>query len=970
MNTTIHKCQLRKKKIWGILASLLLGFAPHALAQTAMIPLPPTDRTPLVTRPLVFVRTQSQYNLYFNYLHYYTPEWRWIDRPLFFDRSLAPKVYSGSTLTNPSFSRIIDSALPYEIDGFSHLTVAGSSQVKNYLKALELSSLRPKPFPILMELAPGGKDAAQVVTDTSKLIDAALASPAAPRINGKVLITSYNLDTDSLQIWKQVIDQLHQKYGDKFIVVASIVLPWWPPYADAKDGSIDPQQFAQLKEYLRSWLDVFDGILYSAAGHATDPTNDDLLDQGFYEYIARTCDEVLSEPAYRQKYFGLSAAVGYFNPITASRSNENGTEHLRDSLRIALDAHPDFLILPEWDEVNENTSFEPTVYNSFSTQRILRYKMRQLKKEPLAPQTGDDLSIPNLTISYRAFLQLGEPLQVEVLNVPDGSATGNYTLQLSLKDINHNTIKVLSRATLSATELRDQTFTIPTEELAQYPVLMPSLQVTSPDGKTQTFEDGLMCIRLRPTQNWNYKWVKMPLRDLLKPASVTFTQNGSAHNSSISVRGNVETKEQIASVEVVADGRELYAVDPAKTWELKPDEALLMMHELSPDRINNFDGKYFVTGGNIRKVNYQFAFWAARKPDQIASVLTRSPLGEIFIVDHKDTSVLHVENSIYKTAIPISKILKDGIYSEVHGKGVTLTVRDFHGLPEMPLPLNATKSTFETTVQPVRPETALQMRVITKSGKIYRSWPILVAPQSEGKVLLPVYSQTTKKAVNVQVDKSRIPQIDVTPAQMNGAEIQSSFDPYFDGLAGGVPFWTYIASGPSAYPAGATQTAPVRVTEDGNDCWKFDGKGNYLYFPPETLPRGAFTLSFTIKPTSAKRQLLFVNRGHSRGAFSLMLDNGRLSATYTDQLRRKEPYFREFDLNPEISLPLNQWSTVEITYDLKQMIFNVNGKAGKSIPLAAKGISYAPLLFGGWGNGKGDGYFEGYLKEIKIRHGA
>lgn len=929
-------------------------------------------RTPLVSQPLVFARIQSQYNLYFNYLHYYTPEWYWIDRPLFFDRSLmGGDKFPGTPLTAPSFNREMHITKPYEITGFSHLTSLGSHQTRNYQQALKLAEKQNPPFPILLDASASGvANTDKYVAHMSSLIDAALASPAAVRINGKVLISSYELDSAPLEKWKAAVEQLHQKYSSKIIFVASIGRPWWPPYANKVDGQISPERMEELKDYLRSWLNVFDGIMYTAAGHATDPTNDDLLDQGFDEYIANTCNAVLSEPQYHQKYFGYSAAVGYFNPITASRSNENGTQYLRDSLRIALAAHPDFIILPEWNEVNENTNIEPTVYNSFSSQRIVRYEMRRLKNEPLKPQAGDDLSIPNLVISYRPFLKLGEPLQVEILNVPDGSAEGNYTLQLSVKDINHNTIKVLSPATLDANELRDRTFTIPTEELADYPVLMPSLQVTSPDGKTQTFEDGLMCIRLRATKNWNYNWVKMPLRDLLKPDSATFTANSPTTNNSINVTGGVSTKEQISSIEIVADGRELYAVDPAKTWELKPDEALIMLYELSPDRINNFNGKYFVTGGNIRKVNYQFAFWAARQPNQTASVLTKSPLGEIFIVDHKDTAVLHVENSIYKTAIPISKIVKDGIYSEVHGKGITMNVRSFHGLPEMPLPLNTAKSTFATSVQPMRNETALQMRVITKSGKIYRSWPILVAPKSEGKVLLPVYSQTTKTAVNVQVDKSRIPQIDVSPSRVNGAQIQSSTDPYFNGSIGGVPFWTYIANGANAYPADASQTAPTRVTEDGNNCWKFDGKGNYLYFPPETLPRGAFHLSFTFKPTSNKRQTLLLNRGRSRGALHLILDNGKLSATYTYELGRQEPYWRAIDLNPDISVPLNQWSTVEITYDLTQIIFTVNGKSSKAIPLAKEGINYAPLLFGGWGNGKGNGYFEGYLKELKIRHGA
>jgi len=952
--------------------TLLLSLAVSATS-CAKAASPPESasvkRTPLVPRTLVFSRTQSQYNLYRNYLHYYTPEWYWIDRPLFFDRSLRPAGdYPGSTLTEPSFSRIMDSAKPYEIDGFSHLTAAGTHQVTNYMKALQFAAPRSDHFPILLELAPIGTDVDKAVTNISKLLDAALASPAAPRVNGKVLISSYNLDLDSLQTWTEVIAKLHQKYGNKFLIVASIVKPWWGHYANAKNGVIPADQLEDLKTYLRSWLNVFDGVLYSAVGHATDPTNDDLLDQKFYEYITRACDSVLSEPAYRQKYFGLSGAVGYFNPITDSRSNENGTQYLRDSLRIALAAHPDFIILPEWDEVNENTCVEPTVYNSFSSQRIIRYDMRRLKQEPLAPQTGDDVSIPNLTISYRPFLMLGEPLQVEILNVPDGSAKGNYTLKLSLKDINHHTIKVLSPATLTSTELKDHTFIIPTEKLADYPVLMPSLQVTSPDGKTQTFEDGLMCIRLRATKNWNYKWVKMPLRDLLKPASATFTQNGSAANGFIPVQGNVETNEKIASVEVVADGRELYDVDPAHTWELKPDEALIMMHELAPDRINNYDGKYFVTGGTIRQVNYQFASWAAHKPNQIAPTLTWSPLGEIFIVDHKDTAVIHVENSIYKTAIPVSQILKDGIYSEVHGRGVTLTLRDFHGVPEMPLPLDTTKSTFQTTVHPMRAETALQMRVITKSGKIYRSWPIMAQPQSTGKVNLPIYSESKKAAVTVQVDASRIPQIDIKPAQTTGAQINSSNNRYFDGLVGGIPFWSYIARGASAYPAAATETAPKRVTEDGNDCWQFDGKGNFLYLPPETLPRGAFTLSFTFKPLSTKRQTLLINHGHSRGAFILTLDNGKLVGSYTDQLRRKEPYYRVINLNPEISVPIGEWSTVKIEYSLKDITFSVNGKSSKPIPLATKGIIYTPLIFGGYGNGKHDGYFDGFLQDLNISH--
>jgi hypothetical protein len=73
-------------------------------------------------------------------------------------------------------------------------------------------------------------------------------------------------------------------------------------------------------------------------------------------------------------------------------------------------------------------------------------------------------------------------------------------------------------------------------------------------------------------------------------------------------------------------------------------------------------------------------------------------------------------------------------------------------------------------------------------------------------------------------------------------------------------------------------------------------------------------------------------------------------------------------LNPKISVPIGQWSTVKIEYNLKDITFSVNGKSAKPIPLAAKGIIYTPLLFGGYGNGKQDGYFDGFLQDLKISH--
>ncbi len=954
-----------------ITASLLTtGFINSARPQTPLSP--EVKRTPLVPRTLVFSRTQSQYNLYFNYFHYHTPEWYWIDRPLFFDKSLAPEDYPGSELTERSFSRVLETARAYELDGFSMMANLTTNR-RNYLQALDLAGKKSdEPFSILLDVSALGSDVDKAVNHIKPALEKALTTPSAPRVNNKVLISSYNLDSDSPQVVAQVLAKLRQQYGDTFVLVAAIGRDWWPAYNDQVAGVNPNKNLAALQAKLRSWLDVCDGIMYVMLGDASNPENGGHLEQGYYNFVIQTCLGVLGEPAYRQKYFGLGASTGYFNPITNSVANEAGTKYLRNSLRIALDAKPDFIILPEWDEANENTSIQPTVYNSLSTQRLIRHEMRRLKNQPQTPQAGDNVSIPNLVVSYRQFLMQGEALQVEVLNVPDGSVQGDYRLKLSFKDDKHRVVKTLPVATLGNGALQDHTFTVPTEELADYPVLMPSLEVTSPNGKTQTFEAGLAAIRLQPTMNWNRKWVKMPLRDLLRPTSTEFrlVQNSATPAGKLKVEGKVATNERIMSVEVVADGLEVFALDPEKTYDLKPDEALILMHEVAPARHGDFNGKYFVTGGTVRKVVDQFGFWRARQPGEVSVNLTWSPLGQIFVVTNKDTAVIHAENNLYKTAVPVSRILKDKVYSEVHGRGATVTMRAFEGVPETPRPLLSKDASFQTTIDPIRPGAALQMRVITESGKIYRSWPVVSPVAPTGKVALPVYSDTKHEAVTVQVDSSRLPQITATPAQTSGASIQASTDPYFTGMTGGIPFWSYIGRKNGSYPATATQTAPTRVTEDGIYSWRFDGQGNFLYFPAETLPRGAFTLSFKFKPLSNKRQILLANRNHLTGAFTLEMENGKLSGYYIPGLARQEPYYPKTLLQPDIAVPLEQWSQVEIAYDLKQIVFKVNGKAAKAIPLTLRGRISTPLVFGGYGDGKQDGFFDGYLQELKIVHGV
>ena len=77
-------------------------------------------------RPLVFSSSQLKYGLYQNYLHSY------MDRPLFMDTSLR----ENAVVTCPSFQRIMDHAMMYELDGLGAI-ISGSGMISRYEIAMQ-----------------------------------------------------------------------------------------------------------------------------------------------------------------------------------------------------------------------------------------------------------------------------------------------------------------------------------------------------------------------------------------------------------------------------------------------------------------------------------------------------------------------------------------------------------------------------------------------------------------------------------------------------------------------------------------------------------------------------------------------------------------------------------------------------------------------------------------------------------------
>lgn len=971
---TIHSFEVFDKPLWEDVASSdLKKKVPAEISKTA--------RQRVLPRTLFFSRTQPKYNLFDN-----TLQRRWVDRPLFFDRRTAVGDKPFEIVNCASFLKTQKSLRAYKLDGLGSLVAFIPQQGTAFLEMLDCVEAHPEScIPLVMELGPANTEAgaAERLKLFLPLAKLAVKSPGVRRVSGKVLVLSYALDSESIESWTAFQQEVKEQVGDEFLFVTDVTTRRPALLREFQElGGLSQKSLDDFREHLRAWLKVSDGIMWAGGSHTN--RDDGTLDREFYrDLLVPVFSEVLNEPANKNKLLGLDAEVGYINMMTSRRVNsEEGTQRLRDNLEIALEAQADFVTMPEWDELNENTSIGPTLTNSLSTQRIVRHYVQKFAGEQPELMPGDNVAIPNVIVSFRPYLKLGSPLEVEVLSLPEGVEGGKLQVALSLKNLSGAVVKTFPAVSLPAGELAAHVFRMPSEELAHEAVLIPALEITAQDGSVSRWEEGLESIRLFPSWNLNYKATKMPLRDLLQPTSARFALASEQTGDGVQLEGSVVCDEPIMSVEVTQDSRELYAVDAGEELTPRDGEALVQLQWQAMRNPMPFTGTITVEGGEMRRfvdwtrpeykpLSYRLAAETGQDGRKEVSFVTDKGVnstnarGGFFLITNPEEAVISMRTNLFQTTFPVKEILATGKIVKVFPHGLTVEATRMDLLPQVPLPLLRKEVAFSATVHPWRKDAPLQMRVVTESGKIYRSHPVMPFPLSEKTVQVPVWSETADRPVEVTVSTSRVPDL---PFEMGGrtdALLPVSGSGYFRGLAGGVPFdmgafaKRYLKN---IYPASTANTSPQRVMEGGVSCLQFDGKGNFLYFPEETLPRGTFTLEFEIKPTADTPQILFVNRGYLRGALTLTLQNGRLGGQWLDRNDKVT------ELSTDLEVPVGKWSTIRVEYDLQQLHFTVNGKTQSFACAGGPSKSIAAFIFGGYGNGKAVGYFSGFLKNLSVRH--
>ena len=390
-------------------------------------------------------------------------------------------------------------------------------------------------------------------------VERALAMPNAYRIDGKVVLTRYPVVKEAeLDLCEKVRKALTEKFGpDKFIVIF---------YVSAFErslpaGPMTVQSLEQAREHLRRCLRKMDG-LFMAGWEVYWPRRYNAAFER--EVLVPLYQSVLAEPEFAgKKYLGMPMSPGHENCYRWSYSiDSQGTYTLAERMETMRALRPDFIICCEWDEENENTHFRPTIFNGFVHQRLLRYYANVFAGRAPEVFPGDDVAIPNLVVSYRKSLIAGEPIEVEVRNIPDGTFKGQTFTCSRIGRIWRERSKTYPVATLKADEL-GAFFTSPVSEPGLRTVYwFQTLPCVRLDGTEFCGGADFWPLDLNASRAVDTKWAKHALRERSNGITGELAVGEPAADGVRTITGRFSAPQPVKSVEVLEGPDTVFMFDP------------------------------------------------------------------------------------------------------------------------------------------------------------------------------------------------------------------------------------------------------------------------------------------------------------------------------------------------------------------------------------------------------------------------
>lgn len=933
-------------------------------------------------RTRMFVRGQFYYgNQYAHYIH------AWYERPLHQDSSMSASNEQGRMLNEKSWRRTVQTAREMKLDGFAFFPMNPGC-----MDLFPRSQMPGATVPLLMQFT--SSNLAGGFDECVRLAERYRAMPNAYRLDGKPVIVGYPEiavgDTRMLDVWKGYRRTLAEKFGaDSFVIMPSVRLF---DFHDLDRPSMELPVIRKVQERIREVLRAFDGLYIGQWECSWGPPAN--LAKPTDEIVTPLVRGVLAEPEFRGKHLGYEFYQAHENPYRrVADLPSGGLTRLMTALASIEKMQPDFAFGSEWDEENENVHFRPTVSNGQTTQRIMRYFADRMAGVAPTPYPGDtDTSVPNVIVAYRKMLAVGEPAEVQVACVPDGTAEGDYTVSFRWKTPDGATVRSYGPVRLPSRICKVQSFMTPSTELADHRLLLPELTVQSAKGIRQVFADGFWPMSIEATRVLDNKWVRQALREICTDVEGTLEIGAKAPDGTYEVRGRVKGPRKFRSIEVLETSDSVYMHDAKE--EQRTDGELIMA---SFHALGDFWRMHSPTGW-VRLLGAPHAEPHAGNPSYAVAggpmewlLPTRSmPQWNFFSdygfrvsPDELETAELEIGllPELGVKRVRVSDVVRKGTYSFALPGGGQVVVRRKLVRADIPPPPLVDSCVFSFRMQPLDPAANLRLQVVDEDYRIWRGpWATFYRPSGKTETI-HVYDETSCRTQSVKVDRSRLYALRYDFGKCRGDMVDTlggrSDSPCVFG--GSIARVTGVGAGYGAYQnvlsegvpnyaslPGGDDTAPRAVQEaDGGWSLRFTNS-NYASLPMQFVPRhSGFELSMRILPEDGNGVSWLLDSGNV--GFQLFLRDGVPEAflSFSDEMFRAGVNETAGIRVKGARLDIGRWNALKVVFTQNEAWIEVNGVAGPKV--AGRGHENNPLVMAlGCSHGGRGGFFRGRLADLRM----
>lgn len=888
----------------------------------------------------IFVRSQLKYGLERDdYLH------RWYDRPLMGDVRYAA-LNDGHYINIESWKRMAEMARLCG-HGFSAFTMTlGRDDI------LPRSLMPGAEAEILVEIVgdcrfEGGKP--PDLEGCLRRIEEAVRQPNTFRIDGKVVITSYpRIRLNDMGFYADLKKAILDRLGDKVAL-----MPYFTPFPPEMKKMFDRGELERTKDEIRRALRVVDGLCLAPQpilnfNRRTNP-------RFAVEVVAPMVHSVLSEPEFRGKFLGLTAGCGHENCYRWNYAQDStGTRMLRDHFEFAAALRPDFVNCCEWDEQNENTHHRPTIAQGFVASRILRYQSSRFDKRPLEPWPGDDVSVPNLVVSYRKSLLAGEPVEVEVLNIPDGTFAGqDFVVGFRWKNDAGATVVEYPPQRIPANELRAAWFVSLATGLMSEQLLRPELTVWY-DGRRRTFDEGFWPLSLMANRTVDFRWVKQALREKTSGVVSSLSVGPAAEDGTVLVSGSVESPETLRSVEVLDGPDTVYLFDSAAPdRDTDGDLAVRISWQGLPwsgsETVNGTIRLEGSPNAHMTGERTPNAFVAGREIKFVKAKIKSTPgaaYADIPCDELKSAEFLVDMPPYFAGRVKAADLLAKDIVSMPGEAGMNIVFQRWLSARRLTPPCGGKRAQFSFRMKPTTPDSVLRMQIVDEKFHVHYGQARSFFRPTGRTVELSAFERDAGTVSRVRVDAGRVPGFDFVFSPERGGVLATregglgqwgilcGYTPLVCGYGGAETASGCVAleCRLNAKMPGWPKTVPQYVREsDGSWALSFTNC-SFVTLPQQVVPEYAgFRLEMEVKPNEvARRQGLFTT-GHAY--FRLGIEKGRVFANFFLRNNYMAPSIsaEQTVRGPEVKA--GKWSRIRVFWDRETCCIDVDDVRGKPVPL-------------------------------------